>query len=115
MKKAISLALVMAMALLALCACGLEASDVVGTWKDSYTYDGNQISVVLVLQDDGYYGKITSKNGSVSKVESGEYEIDGRTVILYDSSAATYHGAYTEYKYKGGHLVNGSAELEKVD
>ena len=88
---------------LSLCACGLKKSDAVGVWSGTYTYNGNQFSCGFVLDQDGSYAKITYKNGSLSSSETGTYEVKGGKVILHKDGKS---GVSTEYKYKGGNLVN---------
>lgn len=97
---------------LSLCACGIEKKEVVGTWTGSYTYEGNSFTVVIVLTDGDTYAKATRKNGGTPKMESGTYELDGRTLVLHpngDKSSAT------EYKYKSGTLENNGHKLTKDD
>lgn len=108
MKKTIRiLALFVTIVLLvgALTACSISEVDLIGTWSCSYHHNGELIVASIVFNGDGTYGKAIVKEDSISS-ESGDYEIKGNKVILYDSSASTYHGIRTEYKYKDGGLVN---------
>lgn len=105
----VAIALVLSMCV-CLCACGLEKSDVVGTWVGSYTYNGNQFQASFVLGADGKYTKITFKNGALSSTDSGTYEVKGKKVRLHSSNGV---GGTTEYKYKGGALVNNGHKFYK--
>ena len=116
MKKTIrTIALVLALTMLTvtLAACGVTMDEAEGTYVGSYVYDGNDFTVAIVLTDDGTYAKVTMKNGEMSGAESGDYEIKGTKVRLYDDSAITYHGKCTEYKYKKGTLTNNGHTFSK--
>lgn len=104
--KILCLCLAVALLAAALTACGLSEDEAVGTWTGTYTYNGNSFSVAIVLEADGSYAKATKKNGSLSSTETGDYEVKGGKVILYDSDSVVYHGESTVYKYKSGALVN---------
>ena len=93
-----------------LCACGLKESDAVGVWSGTYTYNGNQFSCTFALEGNGKYAKITYKNGSLSSSETGTYEVKGGKVILHKDGNM---GVSTEYKYKGGNLVNNGHKFSK--
>ena len=108
----IAVALVLLCAVcLSLCACGISKKNAIGTWQSSYVYEGNTFNVTFVLDDDGDYNKVVVKNGAISKVESGTYEIKGGKVVLHadgDDNVAT------KYTYKNGKLVNNNHEYVKV-
>lgn len=106
MTRSISLCLVVALLAVMLVACGVSEEDMVGTWSGAYVYEGNNFGVGMVFNSDGTYAKVVLKNGQMSSSESGEYEVKGNKVILYDSDSLTYHGSFTEYKYKNGTLEN---------
>jgi len=93
-----------------LCACGITKETAVGTWAGTYVYDGNQFACSFVLSEDGDYAKVTLKNGSMSSSETGTYEVKGGKVILHKDGNM---GVSTEYKYKGGKLVNNGHEFVK--
>lgn len=84
----------------------VKEKDVVGTWAGTYTYNGNTFSVAFTLNDNGTYTKMTLKNGKINSFEKGDWEAKGFSVILYDSSAITYHGESTKYSYIFGQLEN---------
>ena len=104
--KIISLCVMVALLVSTLAACGLSEAEAVGTWSGTYTYNGNDFSVAIVLESDGSYAKVTMKNGMLSSSETGDYEIKGNKVTLYDSDSIVYHGKSITYKYKNGALVN---------
>ncbi len=95
-------------------ACGLKKADVIGVWEDTYEYNGNTYIVMLALGEDGNYVKTSFKNGSLNDTWKGDYEIKGKKVNVYNGDSSVYHGESMTYKYKGGKLINGSAELTKV-
>ena len=116
MKKILSLCLVAVMLCTMLTACGGPSKeDVIGTWSGSYIYNGNEFSQAFVLNPDGTYAKATTKNGELSSTETGDYEIDGSDVVLYDSSSLTYHGDAIRYEYKDGVLINADHKFMKVE
>lgn len=96
---------------LSLCACGISKAEAVGTWSGSYVYNGNLFSRAFVLAADGTYSEATYKNGSFSDSEIGTYEVKGGKVILHEDGNM---GVATEYKYKGGKLVNNGHEFSKT-
>ncbi len=104
-KYFIALVLVCALCFV-LCAC-ISESNAIGTWYDSYVYNGNDFSVTLVLNANGQYIKTVVKNGNLSEVKEGNWEVKGGDVCCY-----TQTGSIT-YEYTGGKLVNGSQELSK--
>lgn len=114
-KKAIIICLIMLLVCAVMTSCGISEAEAIGTWSCAYTYNGNDFDSAFQLSEDGTYVKIVMKNGSLSSTETGEYEVKGNKVILYDSSAMTYHGKSMEFKYKDGVLINADHEFEKVN
>lgn len=108
--KIIALVLAAMMCCVLLSACGISESDAVGTWSGTYVYDGNNFAVAFILSADGEYSKATVKNGEVSSTETGVWEIDGGKVVLHKDGN---FGVSTEYKFKGGALVNNDHEFYK--
>ena len=109
MKKIIkitSICLILTLALSFLVGCSVDKQEVVGTYVGSYEYNGNIFTKTIGLDNDGTYTELTLKNGEYSSLESGDYEIKGSKIRLYDSDSATYHGSWTEYKYKNGTIEN---------
>ena len=102
MKRLLLIALACALCF-CLCACGISREEAAGAWSGTYEYHGNQFSVAFVLEADGDYAKVTLKNGSLSSAEDGTWEVKGGKVILHEDGDM---GISTEYKYKGGALVN---------
>ena len=111
--RAVSVCLVVVMIISTLVACSPSVEEVVGTYSGSYTYNGNRFNVVIMLYDDGTYVKAIGKNGSVSSVESGDYEIRGNEIRLYDSDTVVEHGSWTDYKYSKDTLENNGNKLTK--
>ena len=104
-KRYIAIALVLVICL-SLCAC-ISKNKAVGTWSDTYIYNGNEFFVTLILDADGNYTKVSYKNGSLHETLTGKWDIDGGEVCCYKTTGSVC------YKYKGGKLVNGSQALEK--
>ncbi len=90
-------------------------NEIEGIWGTQYTYDGDEYLVVFELDDDGSYYKIKYKNQMFESLESGDYEIKGLEVCLYDDSALTYHGISTNYSYFLGTLKNGKHTYNRID
>lgn len=90
-------------------------SEIEGIWGTQYTYDGDEYLIVFELDDDGSYYKIKYKNQMFDSIESGDYEIKGLKVCLYDDSALTYHGISTNYSYFLGTLKNGKHTYNQID
>ena len=112
--KIIALCLVLSMMLAFFVSCSPSVEDVVGTYTGEYTFKGNTYTVVITLSDDGKYVKSKTKNNQgAPSMETGEYEIDGRKVNLYDSSSSTYHGVCMTYEYKNNVLENNDHEFVK--
>ncbi|MBO5767389.1 MAG: hypothetical protein J6R45_00295 [Clostridia bacterium] len=103
-KKLLALSLVVIMCCVLLCACGISREDAVGTWCGSYVFKGNNFTVAFVLESNGEYSEVIYKNGSFSSAEVGTWEVKGGKVFLYEDGDMM--GTRTEYKYKGGALVN---------
>lgn len=93
-----------------LTACGISKEDAVGTWSGTYEYNGNLFAVAFVLDADGDYAKATYKNGSLSSIEEGTWEIDGGKVVLHKDGNT---GVSVIYSYKNGALVNNKHEFYK--
>ena len=107
-KKALSLVLLLVLCL-TLTSCKVSKEDLVGTWTGLWTYEGNSYVRTFVLEDDDTYSAILYKNGDLYEIESGVYEIDGKTVSLYE----TGEQGHTNYDYKGGKLVNNGHKFIK--
>ncbi len=93
----------------------LEKNDVVGVWTGSYTYNGNSYTVSISLKENGDYAKLMYKNGYYYSFETGDYEVSGNSIRLYDSSALTYHGVSTKYSYFFGRIQNNGHYLDRAD
>lgn len=119
MNKIIALLLMLAL-LLSLCACGTSEEEIRtelidNGWFCESTYDGNVFQRLIVFTDSNEYVKYTEKNGKPDSVEYGDFEVDGKKVLLYDSSALVHHGIVTEYRYKNHTLLNGDNVYEIYD
>ena len=112
--KVTALLMVSLFMLLTLTACfGVSKDEVVGTYSGSYVHNGNEYSVGIVLGEDGTYAEVVIKNGELSSSETGDFEIKGNKVLLYDSESSTYHGICTKYKFKKDTLINNGHEFTK--
>ena len=112
--KSIAICLVAVFILGVFSACAPSPQEVAGTYTGTYEYNGNIISVTMTL-GVSEYSKITLKNGSISAQESGDYEIKGNKIILYDASSIVYHGMSTPYKYKDGVMENNGHKFYKTN
>ena len=108
-KRLLSIFLVCALCF-CLSACGISKEDAVGTWSGTYEYNGNMFAVAFVLDAGGDYAEVTYKNGTLSSVEEGTWEIDGGKVVLHKDGNT---GISVVYSYKGGALVNNKHEFYK--
>ena len=107
----ICLILVATVAVLA--ACGVDPEEVVGTYHRAWTYEGNSYEKWIVLESGGTYAVTTLKNGALHDTETGDWELDGSKLHLYDSTALTYHGAATVYTYSDGKIQTASSVYTK--
>ncbi len=87
---------------LSMVACAVSKEDVIGTWRGEWVYQGKNVVSIFTLNSDGTFNKITTRNGAISSIETGTYEIEGNEVSLYTTGEV----GRTVYKYKGGCLYN---------
>ena len=104
--KIISFSLIFVFILAFLTACGVSVEEAAGTYTGGYIYNEHLFTVAIMLDDEGEYEKFVMKDGALNSYESGDYEIKGSKVVLYDSEASVYHGVMTKYKYKNGTIIN---------
>ena len=114
MKKTISLCLslllIMApLTLLTSCSIfegSISKSDIVGLWKCEYVSNGYKKIDLLEIRYDGTFTRLTGTPGiwEVFRV-TGDYEIDGKNIHLYDDSSPVYHGISFEMSYSDGHIL----------
>ena len=91
--------------------CGATYENVVGTWRGSYVYEGNELDRTLIVNSNGNFEYTTYKNGSFSESKSGRWSIESGALILYPSGA----NYQTEFTLSGNTLKNGdSVRLQKV-
>lgn len=112
--KTIAVCMALTFIVFALASCTVSKDAVVGLYSGEYTYNGNEFSYVIALSDDGTYARTSTKNGEFYEAKTGEYEIDGRDVLLYDSDSAVHHGSYIRYKYKNDSLENNGHVFKKI-
>ncbi|MBR5239585.1 MAG: hypothetical protein IKW04_03280 [Clostridia bacterium] len=96
-----------------LTACSPSMKEVAGTYTGSYRFNGDYISVCIILSEDGTYVKATSRGSGGTSTETGDFEIKGKQVILYDSDSPTYHGMSSTYNYQKGVLENNGHQFTK--
>lgn len=113
--KALCLGLVVVFVLSTFTACGISKEEAVGMWECSYTYEGSSYYALFELESDGTFAKVTLKDGNYNTYTSGDWELEGRTLKLYDSEALTYHGQWMEFKYKNGGFENGDHLYTKTE
>lgn len=111
--KIISLVIVMSIITTIFVSCGVSEEDIVGTWKGKWTYNGDTYENKINIYSFGTYSSTTYKNGIWNSYETGDWEIDGKEIHLYDDSTIVYHGSYKTYKYKNGNLINGNHTFKK--
>lgn len=110
MKRSLKTILVLLLALLmalSLTAC-VSGKKLVGTWSGAWIYEGNTIACGFVLSENKSYAETTLKNGEVSSMNTGRWEVKGNKLILHHSESGI-----TEYTYKGGKLYNNNHEFTK--
>ncbi len=111
--RIVSLCLLATMLLGILCGCNVSEDNVIGTWTGSYTFNGNSYTVCTIIDASGAYSKVTVKNGLSYTSETGDWEIKGSKIYLYDDSSAVHHGEATVYTYSNGQLDAGSCILDR--
>ena len=97
---------------LSLCACGISEKSAVGTWSGEYDYNGNHFARTFVLDEDGNYTEVTTKNGELYDTETGTYEVKIGKVLLHEDGNTD---TSTPYTYRFGKLVNNDHVFTKVD
>lgn len=85
-----------------------------GTYAKAHTYQGNEVVIIITLKSDGTYLKTIVKDDWISSSESGDYELIGDEVNLYDSDSPVYHGAATVYSFKNGNLTGPDSVYKKI-
>ena len=91
--------------------CGATYENVVGTWRGSHVYEGNEFDKTLIVNSNGDYEYTVYKNGSFSESESGRWTIESGALILHPSGA-DYE---TKFTLSGNTLKNGDyVRLQKV-
>ncbi len=87
---------------------------IAGKYCGSYTYDGNEFYVEIILNEDGTYKRDYKKNGEPYESKEGDWKLDesGRTprIRLYLDAA---HSVANIYDYMGDYLQEGSKVFTK--
>lgn len=113
--KKLSLLLALVIVFCALASCAVSKDDLIGTWKGEWTYNGDKYSGTITLKYTGYYTQTVYKNGIIHSYETGDYEIDGKTVRLYNDDALVHHGEAHVFKYSNGKLTSGVSVYTKAN
>ncbi len=100
--KIASICLIITLLTLTLAACAPSKSEVSGKYIGSYIYNGNAFSAEIVLREDGTYSRILFKNDYVFSMDSGNYTIKGKEIILETDDLSSIG-----YNYSNGKLENG--------
>lgn len=111
--RSISICLIISMMLAIFVACTPSKEDVIGTYVGIYEYNGDNYTVEIVLSEDGKYTKSKAKNNGIPFTEKGEFEIDGKKVLLYKFNDKGTKDTYTEYIYKKNTLKNNKHKFVK--
>lgn len=111
--KVIALCMAISIILISLVSCGVKKDDLVGTWVGEWEYGGSTHSAILTIKYTGYFTYVSYKNGIIASYITGDFEIKGNTVRLYDDSSIVHHGESMVMHYKGGKLVSGVSVLSK--
>ena len=112
--KIISFIMAVLFILLTISSCAASKEDIIGTWKGEWVYNGDRYSGVIVIKWNGYFTHTVYKNGIINSYVTGDYEIDGRTIKLYDDSSIVHHGDAQIFKLKSGNLVSGVSVYTKT-
>ena len=111
--KVISLCIAISIILISLVSCGVKKDDLLGTWTGEWTYGGSTYRAILTIKYTGYFTYVSYKNGIIDSYITGDFELKGNTVRLYDDSSTVHHGDCMVMNYKGGKLVSGVITLSK--
>lgn len=87
----------------------ITQDQLVGIWTGSWYYEGAFIQEGISFEADGTFTELNYRDGTVSSVRYGTYEIKGSKVVCHDKVTNTS----TDYKHKRGKLVNNGHELTK--
>lgn len=84
---------------------------IIGTWEGGWEYNGNYISEVISVYDDGYYNMIQYINGDIYEKRYGIWEISeyGAVCFYYRGK----DGPYNEYRFTNGLLTTWDEQGEK--
>ncbi len=110
-KPAVIGAIVFLIIVLGMTACGpsVDASQVVGTYKGSWEYNGTEYLVTITLIEAGDYYKTTGIGGSFS-VDDGKFNGNGKRINLHSNNSRVVNSGY---EWKDGSLYTNGHKLEK--
>ena len=111
MKKTVSFLIIFAL-LFSLSACSAfpKPEDIIGLWEASYTYNGNDFSILLEIRNDETFTYLIWKNDEFSECITGDYGIEGKEINLYDDTALVHHGKAIVLGYSDGCLTGGDGK-----
>lgn len=110
MKRLVSVTLAFLLCFVALTACDttseerISKGELIGVWTKTAYENGARFDKEVVFRNDSTYTYTTWKNGNFYRTESGDFEVTGNEVRLYDETAITYHGVAIILRYENGSL-----------
>ena len=113
--QALSFIIALSFILITFSSCSVSQEDIIGTWKGEWVYNGDRYSGTIVIEWSGYFTQIVYKNGIINSYVTGDYEIDGRTIRLFDDSCIVHHGDAQLFKLQNGKLTSGVSSYSKTN
>lgn len=119
--------LTITMFLMTLTSCAAPTNkELAGVYGGSHIYNDNNVTVTILLDENGSYEKAVYKNEIAEPTETGTYEIDGNKVICYaiktykiDEGEVKWTEIKSKYRtvytYSKNKLENNGYTYEKVE
>ena len=85
--------------------------EILGTWEGSWENNGNYISEVISIYDDGYYEMLDYSNGDIKRQRYGIWEILGYNEVRFYYRGKD--GPYNVYQFTNGSLATWDEDGEK--
>ena len=113
MKKIIATIIFVSIAFM-LCACNSNKGQqsIEGTWKGSWSYNGNYVETTVTFYSDGRYSKTGFINGRYNSGATGTWKMDGSIIRCYPDGTV---GVSMDFEYNGKQLTNNDHIFEKEE